>query len=258
MEITVKKLGKFQFEKSYIYEEHCHDEYEINYINSGKCIMVIGGKSIALDKGDCVVISPGIAHNFIVSKDRSCRIMQLEFFENSDRYSIGKIDFLRLTNCTDILESLSNLYKYRKNINSSEYFNKLFELELSKLFVIIAMHSDIEEAFQKKYEHHLLKGIFEYIDNNYGYNINLDNLAQEHNMSSRYLRKLFVQSTGLSAIDYITALRLEKAKDLLKNSKNSVSQIALDVGYNSCQYFSSIFKNKIGITPGEFRKQYII
>lgn len=256
METVVKKLGKFQFEKNYIYEEHKHSEYEINYINSGQCIMVIGGKSVALHKGDCVVIVPMISHNFIVSKDQTCSIMQLEVSGNSDKYLLENIQCLKLNNCTDILESLSYLYKYSKNC--SEYYNNLFELELSKLFVIIAMHSQKENAFNKNFKHGPLNEVFEYIDSNYSDNINLDNLAKEHHISSRYLRKLFIQNTGLSAIDYITALRLEKAKDLLKNTKYSVSRIALDVGYNSCQYFSSIFKNKIGITPKEFRQQYII
>ena len=65
-----------------------------------------------------------------------------------------------------------------------------------------------------------------------------------------------MEQVGFSAVEYMTMLRIERAKDLLKNTPVSISDIAMNVGYNSFQYFSLIFKKKTGVSPKDFRNQY--
>jgi AraC-like DNA-binding protein len=78
-------------------------------------------------------------------------------------------------------------------------------------------------------------------------------LADALNLSSSYLGDLLKKETGLNAQEHIHHAIIDQAKNILMNSNKSVSEIAYDLGFEYPQYFSRLFKQKTGITPGEFR-----
>lgn len=67
---------------------------------------------------------------------------------------------------------------------------------------------------------------------------------------------MFAQETGLTFTQYLTALRISKAKELLEATEMRSSQIAEEVGYNDSHYFSYLFKKTTGKTPGEYRREH--
>ena len=94
----------------------------------------------------------------------------------------------------------------------------------------------------------------EYIQNYYMNNISLADLAERVHLNQSYLSDLFKRENGVSFKDYLTGVRIGKAKELLKNSDYKLAEIAVRTGYNDVKNFSKIFKKTIGITPMEFRK----
>ena len=72
-------------------------------------------------------------------------------------------------------------------------------------------------------------------------------------MSAAYFSTVFSQTTGRSFISYLTALRIEKAQELLTTTNMKLADIALEVGYNEPNYFSHVFRKTTGITPKEYR-----
>ncbi len=99
----------------------------------------------------------------------------------------------------------------------------------------------------------LIAGIKKYIDENYTEAITLSVLAGEAFICQSYLCLLFKQKTGTTITNYITDVRLEKAKQMLKNSDKKLIEVCFDVGFNDSKYFSRIFKKYTGFTPSEFR-----
>ncbi len=255
--IIIKKL---KFSSNYIYNEHNHNYYEINYIDSGRCIMNINEEKVALRKGDCIIIPPMLKHNFIVDCIDGCTIKQFiklskieNDFKNLEIFNLNY--FYKVNSSYDICEVLKNLIKYKEN--EQDYYNKiLLDLEENKLYILLSLYIKNNYYLNTDYENDILNKILFYINNKYDEDINLEDLATKYHISSRYMRKIFKNKIGFSAIDYITSLRIEKAKKLLRYSKKSISDISIEVGYNSVQYFSKIFKNKIGLSPKDFRKQY--
>ena len=86
--------------------------------------------------------------------------------------------------------------------------------------------------------------------------ISLLSAAAHVNMSAAHFSTVFSQSTGQSFINYLTGVRLEKAKELLSSTDLKLSAIALEIGYNEPNYFSHVFRKSEGMTPKEYRNLY--
>ena len=95
-----------------------------------------------------------------------------------------------------------------------------------------------------------------YITEHYNKEIAINDLAERFTMSPNYFSAIFKKETGQTAIHYIKALRLGKAKDYLVESEKSVVEIAKEVGYEDSQYFFKVFKKATGQTPLQYRRYH--
>ena len=96
----------------------------------------------------------------------------------------------------------------------------------------------------------------EYIDSNFNAtDISLYSTATHVGISPNHLSTVFAQETGENFIEYLTRVRIDRAKLLLKSTKMKSADIAAEAGFSDPQYFSYIFKKNTGISPREFRKQ---
>ncbi len=93
-----------------------------------------------------------------------------------------------------------------------------------------------------------------YMQENFGRDISLDDVSREMNVSPYYFSKLFKDESGKNFIEYLTELRMDRARELLRDENRSVKEISLTVGYTDPNYFSRIFKKQTGMTPREFRE----
>ena len=95
-----------------------------------------------------------------------------------------------------------------------------------------------------------------YISDHYNEDISINDLADHYEMSPNYFSSIFKQETGQSAINYITEIRMKKAKEFLQTTGDSVVDIAKRVGYEDSQYFFRVFKKYVGITPLKYREEF--
>ncbi|WAM36047.1 response regulator [Caldicellulosiruptor acetigenus] len=111
------------------------------------------------------------------------------------------------------------------------------------------------QLFTKKYDS-TIKKVKEIIEKEYNNpSLSLSTVAEKVNMSMSHLSFIFKQETGQTFIEYLTNIRLNKAKELLISSSLKVTEIATMVGYNEPHYFSYLFKRKTGLSPQEFRNK---
>jgi YesN/AraC family two-component response regulator len=107
------------------------------------------------------------------------------------------------------------------------------------------------------YELKLLKKIAQYIRENYARaDFSLQKLADYLQMTPPYLSQYFKKKTNYTISEYVTKLRMRKAKELLLNTDMSISDIALQVGYYSVSSFIRRFREMENLTPGEYKKKY--
>lgn len=99
-----------------------------------------------------------------------------------------------------------------------------------------------------------IQEIIEYVEQNIQLrDLSLDYISQNFYLSVPYISKQFKAKTGVTFSRFVTQKRVDLARDLLKNTSKSISQIALDVGYKDVYYFSHAFKRVVGKSPRDFR-----
>lgn len=96
-----------------------------------------------------------------------------------------------------------------------------------------------------------------YINQNYNKQISLVQVANYVGFSSFYLSKLIKETFNINYSAYLTQIRISKAKDLLEKGDLTISEIAYEVGYSEPKYFSNVFRKSEGMSPSEYRKQFI-
>lgn len=85
--------------------------------------------------------------------------------------------------------------------------------------------------------------------------ITVDEIAREVFVSPGYLCRLFRRELNCTMVDFLNRLRVEEAKRLLVDPKNSISKVALSVGFDDASYFSKVFRKYTGLTPKEYKKK---
>lgn len=137
-----------------------------------------------------------------------------------------------------------------KNIAGNDNPEENFQL-LRKICIYLCMDTD-----KKSGDDVLKERIVEYIGKNYSdTNLSLETLSEQLKISYYYLSRLFKEYFGTNFVSYLTNVRLEKAKELLKTKNCTISDIAEQTGFIGSNSLIRAFKKYYGTTPGEFRKK---
>ena len=110
------------------------------------------------------------------------------------------------------------------------------------------------EASKRNQEKKPVRIVKDYIREHYQENISLEEMAKLVDLNPVYLSVLFKRSTGVNFNDYLTNIRITKAKTMLKDTNESIAVIAEEVGYANAKYFSQLFSKVVGINPTVYRK----
>ena len=107
---------------------------------------------------------------------------------------------------------------------------------------------------KKKYSNKLICNILDYIDSNLLLKITIDDLESKYFYDRFYIMKLFKKEIGVTIIDYINKIKINKSIIQINNTDDLLIKVALDNGFYSLEYFSEIFKKEIGVSPKKFKK----
>lgn len=146
-----------------------------------------------------------------------------------------------------------------KYINYTNYVKQFLELKGNELTefafkCFIYITSYVKPQTTIDYTNHIVKATKEYLENHYADDISLEDMASQVNISPQYFSKLIKKNTGFNYIDWLSMFRVKKAKELLTDSSLTVKEVCFMVGYKDPNYFSRIFKKRMGITPSEYVK----
>jgi AraC family L-rhamnose operon transcriptional activator RhaR len=263
---------------------HAHDFLEIAYVSSGKGIHILGNKKYDVSKGDLFVINYNVAHEFrsIASSDdkliiyncvfkpefldytlincRDFKDIVYHFLFNSlfpqETSSVNDIKLIG-KDCTDIEQLYNKMFDEYTNRNSG--YVEILRAYLIELLVTIFRKYKESDIKQEHYQienrkKELIEEAMCYMKENYDKEIKLEELSMISFFSRNYFCKLFKDATGMTVVEYIQRIRIQNACRLLKETNDTVLNIAHQVGYEDCKFFTILFKRYTGYAPSAYRK----
>lgn len=156
---------------------------------------------------------------------------------------------------TILMTAISSLVKlnskqvYLEAVNQMSSAKTIHEI-INNLNSYFTMYHSL--SANKQYSKLIQNAIGE-IEENYKEPISLNSTADKLGITPQYLSRLFNKETSTSFINYLTTFRIEKAKELLRNSTLKINEICCRVGYTDAKYFCTLFKKTVGVTPNQYR-----
>jgi len=253
------------------FNSHWHPDLEIYYVEEGAYEFYIGQTVISLHNGDMCIISPGTEHS-IQSKSQKARFYSIgittrllsldegHFFQTSFLEPLGQglLEFDPVVHPTD--RDYNSFYvPVEQIVQSSEQKDKvtMYGSAVSICCALIrrsTLKTEKPEGFSK--EHDAVQQCILYMQKNYMNKITLEQLAELSNLHPNYLCALFRKYTGASPMTYLSKIRLQRARKLLRETEFNVRQVAERTGYNSASFFSKRFKAVMGVSPLEYGNAY--
>ena len=170
------------------------------------------------------------------------KLQRKRFITNDERlYCTGSINAVR-----DIMQHFVEQL-YGESIASE--IARQFTHELKRSYESLLLNEDQQRSH---HDEEIIK-VQEWLDQNYQADVVIRGLAERFKLSVRSLNRRFKLATNTSPLQYLQNLRIEHAKELLKQSNLAVSEVADMVGYQDASYFTSLFKKATAVTPIEYR-----
>ncbi len=274
--VIVKTLERIQ-DITWSMEPNIHENYEMVYMKKGYAVFEISGYPVNLGPNDIVVIKPMQYHKFTVKSENGCEFIVLNFtFENRINGAFSEVpleDFLnfvssketgpyitlKVSQKNEIVVLLNRILKERESSEpGSEFLNYLLVMEL---FVLLSRALKMEWENSIKSKSPKLKELIgisiNFIHTNFERDISLGDIAKFVFLSPSYFTRAFKEETGMSPISYLLKVRIERAKELLKDTGLKISDIALNVGFSNQQRFNEMFKKYTKHTPLQYRKKHL-
>ncbi len=145
-----------------------------------------------------------------------------------------------------MLEKNLNFVNKVMSINNQQDLCAWISTALNEFIELVYSSQDAKKVTQ-------IRPAINYIDANYDKPITLADIAKVSYLSVSRLAHLFKEQMGITIIDYLTSVRIERAKQLLLGTEQSCTEICFQVGYNNQSYFSRTFKELVGMSPRQFR-----
>ncbi len=260
-------------------------DFEIVYIMSGQAIITIGDIEYSADVGDVFFFRPMTVHSIHGINNTALRQphVHFDFFYSEDseevyipvwsmtdpgediKYARPDISGPGLLNIPDkitprdpsIVENL--IFSLIKEEDSTSVYSVLrqkallFEL-LAYLFTESDRQQEEELASIDLHISETLESARNFIIQNFNRTVSLDDIAQKAGFSPNYFSMLFRQHFGMTPVQYHTNVRIGRAKHLLVLSEAPITEIALQLGFESIHSFSRVFKRETGVSPMYFRQ----
>ncbi|MDD9268993.1 helix-turn-helix domain-containing protein [Paenibacillus sp. GCM10023248] len=257
-------------------ELHWHDELEFLMLTQGSAVFRVSMDEYELKAGEAIFVNAGQLHSGLIAGDEACSFKAVVFHADmlggerfdlvwekyihpliQQKYGIPVHIRNRLSEERELLELLQQVF----DLNLNE--RPLYELStkahlhmlIAKLLTLGGPSLTVQSPPVNPTHIDRIKRIIEYIQANYSLPIRLEELAALVSFSESYFCRYFKGFTGKSPLEYLNQVRAQRAASLLKDTDKKITEISLDVGFNTLSYFIGVFKAHFGYTPSEYRKR---
>lgn len=245
---------------------HEHSFYELFYLRTGSCMYFVNDQLYHLSSGDIFIVYPGDSHYTQYEGLTACERIIISFAPSMIPDNFRKIH-------PDLMHSLSRSGKVilsrhgrhqmedllarmlEENALGNQYSSEFLYLEtLTALLILQRDGIFVYENMTPQSISGDIEEILRYIAQNFALPLTLDDVASQINLTPTYFSHKFKKVTGTTFKEYLNYIRIRQSCQMLLTTDDSITEIAINCGFNSSNYYKDCFRRIYGISPREFRK----
>ena len=252
---------------------HWHSYFEITYVQEGQGNYSVNGQEYMM-KPDIIIFNNVEAHGWkLMGEDMKLLVMIFSPEFVAEKLSVFFFDYLkpfveRGSNFKNRIGSEEPVsHEIRKGIREiyaewqqqKEGYPLMIKANILRILtMLIRTYQDESKSGEmlkeKKSAMKRLEQAISYIDHHYSEKITLDEVAAAAYMSSNYFSSYFRKVTGISFSEYVTRIRISHARELLRDTDKSVTEIAMECGFHNISNFYRLYKKQVGKSPRDEKK----
>ena len=274
-EITIDELMTvhyFEYNSDFYFPGETHDFWEFLYVDKGQVDVTAGSTNYVLKKGDIIFHKPfefhslwanGVVAPNLVVITFKCNSPAMHFFDGKilrvgdlERDLLGQVIEEATATFSSPLDDvdMKELVRSGKGAFASEQVIKIL-LELMLISLIRkggTGEERVSSSIREKSGQDTFTRIVAYLNQNIHNKITLNDVCRENMCGCSFLQKVFREKTGGGVMEYFGKMKVDSAKQSIREGTKNFTEIANDLGYSSIHYFSRHFKKVTGMTPSEY------
>lgn len=247
--VTVYYCGYEKCESGHFWGPAVRNQYLLHYVISGCGTYVVGGETYTLHAGSCFLIRPGERTLYTADRKDPWEYMWVAF----DGFDV--LEILRRTGLVNryvvAVENGEEFARYLREMIEEFSGGSLFKV-MSCFYGAMSVLEKSAHGGAYTREHEYVNKAIGYIKSNYGYPIQVSDLARYIGIDRTYLYRIFFASESMSPKQYLMQVRINAAKKMLLSGAYTVGETALSCGFSDASSFCSRFKRCTGMTPKAF------
>lgn len=243
-----------------------HDDYELYFLVDGKRLFFTENSFYELEKGDLLIILPGVVHAFMDAEPskytRAAINISPQFlepllgteFESRARSSNGVI-FVRAPQIySAVMEEFDMIYE-NKGTSNEKFIFMTMSLIYKLVYYLLTLEPTVISTNSTFQHNKRLAEILKYVTLNCTKPLTISHISDKFFISEYHLCRIFKKYIGKSILEYINFLRIEKAKaSLLSHPEKKIKEIARECGFSTVTHFNHMFQKLVKTAPSEYRR----
>lgn len=275
----IYSIHYFEYMCDFSFPGESHDFWEFLCVDKGEVNVLAGKKTHVLKKGDIIFHRPNEFHNVksngliapnLVVMSFACHSPVMSFFKEKI-LKVGEPERLLLA---QIIQEARHIFEgrldnpYQEELIRSECprfaGEQLIRIYLEQLLIELirrymadaappsANRTTFTKSMKQKADSTLFDQIQEYMEDHIHESLTIENICKSNSIGRSQLQKLFRNGSGYGAIEFFSRMKIDLAKQMIREDQYNFTQIADRLGFSSIHYFSRQFKRITGMTPSEY------
>lgn len=269
----------FEYMSNFTFNGESHNFWEFLYVDKGEVGIVAGKTYSLLKKGEIVFHKPNEFHSVQATGDAAPNLVVVSFATSSHMMDffngkILRVDELERTLLAEIIVEARNCFSSRLDDPYLTQMQKKFpvvfgseqliRLHLEHFLIHIARrYSDPhavkavplkqpQKSMKSRSDSEIFNRVVSYLEHRIDTHVTIEQICKDNLIGRSQLQKIFREKSQQGVIEYFSTLKINAAKQMIRNNHMNFTQISEQLGYTSIHYFSRQFKKMTGMTPSEY------
>ncbi len=264
---SIYTVHYFEYTKDFAYSGEVHDFWELVYADKKNLLITAGAQEVELEAGQIYLHKPNEFHNIRCDGKRAANSVIVSF--DCDAPELFSVAGHIITAGEEERRLLGSIVKesgraftkgvkdpyaavMQKSENGRYGCEQLVKLSIEMLLIRLIRSSKNTPPVKIKKSSSILAEITDYLSMNVEKKIVFGDIVKEFNLSPSVVKKIFREQMGCGVMEYFTRLKIDRAKEMIREEKYSFTEIAEHLCFNNSQYFTTVFKRVSGMTPTDY------